>query len=118
MKDAVLLTGGAGFIGSHLLRDLLCRGERVVVLDNFDPYYLPSIKRSNLTEACSDIPAGTCQVIEGDIRNASIYSGAVPEAGPYHSIIHLAAQTGVRPSLGNPGLYMDVNVNGTALLYV
>ena len=94
----VLITGGAGFIGSHVVEALLARGEAVTVLDDFNDFYDPALKRRNV--------AGFPQVIEGDIR------GKLP-AGKFDAIIHLAARAGVRPSLAQPRLYSDVNIAGT-----
>lgn len=108
-KRSVLVTGGAGFIGSHLVDTLLKAGDRVVVLDNFNDFYNPAVKRANVAEH-----AGHSQftLIEGDIRQQSDVRRAF-EHGPFEVVAHLAAMAGVRPSLDNPSLYMDVNVLGT-----
>lgn len=98
----ILLTGGAGFIGSHLLERLLARGEDVTVLDDFNDYYDPAIKRRNL-------PASGFRLVEQDLRDAA---PLVAELKP-DVLIHLAARAGVRPSLRDPGLYESVNVAGT-----
>ncbi len=101
----VLLTGGAGFIGSHLLERLLARGDTVSVIDDFNDYYDPAIKRRNL-------PESGFRLHERDIRDAaSIVAEEKPEA-----VIHLAARAGVRPSLKDPALYESVNVQGTLVL--
>jgi UDP-glucuronate 4-epimerase len=94
----VLVTGGAGFIGSHVVEALLKRGEDVTALDDFNDFYDPALKRRNV--------AGFPRVIEADIR------GTLP-AERFDAIIHLAARAGVRPSLAQPRLYTDVNVLGT-----
>ncbi len=94
----VLVTGGAGFIGSHVVEALLKRGDDVAALDDFNDFYDPALKRRNV--------AGFPRVIEGDIR------GKLP-AEKFDAIIHLAARAGVRPSLAQPRLYTDVNVAGT-----
>ena len=112
VDDLVLVTGAAGFIGSHLTETLLARGNRVVALDNFDSYYDPSIKRRNLARASSN---ANCRLIEGDIRDASVVSQTFAW-GPFSTIVHLAARAGVRPSLEDPALYADVNVAGTIQL--
>jgi len=109
---ATLVTGGAGFIGSHLVDLLLGRGEEVVVLDDFNDYYDPAWKRRNLE------PAGGrpgFHLVEGDIRDA----GAVARAfavRPVRRVVHLAARAGVQPSLRDPALYADANVTGTAIV--
>jgi UDP-glucuronate 4-epimerase len=109
---AILVTGGAGFIGSHVSEALLARGEDIVCLDNFDDFYCPSIKRRNL-EAAVRQPRFTLE--EGDIRDSEL----VDRLFDRHSIgavIHLAARAGVRPSIKEPALYADVNVTGTVHL--
>ncbi len=109
---SILVTGGAGFIGSHLVEALLSQGREVVVLDNFDDFYLPEVKRNNI-EAVSQRPGFT--LVEGDIRDDQ----AVERVFAGHAIgvvVHLAARAGVRPSIQQPLLYSDVNVTGTAML--
>ncbi len=106
----ILVTGGAGFIGSHLVEALLAGGERVVVLDNFDPFYEPQVKRDNL-DAASRHPA--FRLVEGDIRDGALVEALLRE-GKIDSVVHLAARAGVRPSLADPVSYADVNVSGTA----
>jgi UDP-glucuronate 4-epimerase len=106
---SVLLTGGAGFIGSHVTDALLDRGDRVVVLDNFDDAYDPAIKYRNLADAGRD-PMFT--LVSGDIRDDETLESCL-SFGPFDAIVHLAARAGVRPSILNPGLYEDVNICGT-----
>jgi len=105
----ILVTGGAGFIGSHLCERLLGRGDEVVVLDNLNDYYDPAIKRANITEASGK---SAYTFVEGDIRDAdaleSLFSG-----NRFDVVTHLAARAGVRPSLEDPMLYQDVNCRGT-----
>lgn len=101
----VLVTGGAGFIGSHLVEALLERGDRVRVLDSFDPYYDPAVKRRNLQGALDDI-----ELLEGDLRDLGLLARAVQGVD---SVVHLAARAGVRSSLELPVSYMEVNVAGT-----
>ncbi len=108
----VLVTGGAGFIGSHLGARLLATGVRVRVLDNLDPFYDVGLKRRNLGELAAS-GADRFEVIEGDLRDAAVCRRAV--AG-VHSVVHLAALAGVRPSILDPVRYMDVNVTGTQML--
>ena len=103
----VLVTGGAGFIGSHVSAQLALQGHCVTVLDDFNDYYDPRIKRAN-------IEALGCGVLlrEGDIRNARFVQDVMAE-GKFDSIIHLAARAGVRPSLLDPMLYIQTNIVGT-----
>lgn len=107
-----LVTGGAGFIGSHLVDRLLADGGRVTVLDNFDPYYPEAIKRANLAEAAR---SPRFRLVEGDVRDPEAVDRAMREAEP-DAIVHLAATAGVRPSIDRPALYADVNVVGTVRL--
>ena len=106
---SALITGGAGFIGSHVAEALLRRGERVVVIDNFNDYYDPAIKRANgrRLQAYPD-----CQLIEGDIRDAALVERVFAEAS-VSRVAHLAAMPGVRASVRQARLYMDVNLGGT-----
>lgn len=101
------MTGGAGFIGSHLVDRLLAEHWRVTVLDNFDPWYDPTIKRRNLAPQ-SGHPR--YQLIEADIRDRAAL-GSLP--GDFDVIVHLAAKAGVRPSIADPLGYQEVNVCGT-----
>jgi len=110
--DAILITGGAGFIGSHLAERLLERGRGVVVLDNFDPFYEASIKRRNIRRA-SGHPAYT--FVEGDIRDSESLD-ALFESQSIGAAVHLAARAGVRPSIQDPILYSSVNLDGTTRL--
>jgi len=109
---AVLVTGAAGFIGSHTAERLLARGERVIGLDNFDPFYDPALKRANLSAASRD-PRFT--LVEGDIRDAALLDALFAKE-PVRAVIHLAARAGVRPSVEEPALYADVNVRGTTVV--
>jgi len=105
----VVVTGAAGFIGSHVVDGLLARGDQVVAIDSFDPFYDPRIKRLNLAAAARN-PA--FRLIEEDIRNVEKLDAALGD-GPYDAIIHLAAATGVRPSIADPLRYLRMNVEGT-----
>lgn len=107
-----LVTGGAGFIGSHLVDRLLGEGAAVVALDNFDPFYAADLKRANLADATRH---STFRLVEGDIRDAALVHDLVAELRP-DAIVHLAAKAGVRPSIVDPALYADVNVTGTVHL--
>lgn len=109
---SILLTGGAGFIGSHLAERLLSRGERVVVLDNLDDFYDPAIKRKNLASAEG---RSSFRLVVGDIRDEGALDRLMEEES-FDTVIHLAARAGVRPSIKKPVLYADVNLNGTSRL--
>ena len=106
---SVLVTGGAGFIGSHLAGRLLSKGFEVVALDNFNDYYDPRIKRRNV-ELLAGNPG--FNLAEGDIRDAKFLNDLFGRFDFSH-VVHLAAMAGVRPSIQNPRLYADVNVIGT-----
>ena len=108
----ILLTGGAGFIGSHLAEKLLERGDEVVCLDNFNDYYDPAVKRRNIA-AVLEHPAYA--LVEGDILDERLLDD-VFEGHAFDAIVHLAARAGVRPSIQQPLLYEQVNVRGTQLL--
>jgi UDP-glucuronate 4-epimerase len=111
-KRNILITGGAGFIGSHLVDSLLARGDRTVVIDNFNDFYNPATKRANIA---AHLKHANYQLVEGDLRDAEAMDKAF-SLGPFDIVVHLAAMAGVRPSLANPHLYMDVNVMGTQRL--
>jgi UDP-glucuronate 4-epimerase len=106
---AILVTGGAGFIGSHLTDRLLADGREVVVLDNFDPFYDEAAKRRNL-EGARKSPR--MRLVSGDIRDAAALEAAF-DALPIDAVVHLAARAGVRPSIEDPILYASVNLDGT-----
>jgi UDP-glucuronate 4-epimerase len=108
----VLVTGGAGFIGSHVAEALIRAGDHVDVLDNFDGFYDPAIKRSNVADLLLH-PRFT--LFEGDIRDTTVLADVFAQ-GDYDGVIHLAARAGVRPSTADPGLYDSVNVLGTTLI--
>ncbi len=103
----ILVTGAAGFIGSHVVERLLERGQGVIGLDNLDDFYDPAIKRRNLARA---LDASAFELVEGDIRDARVLDSLPDDVS---LIIHLAARAGVRPSIEQPLLYQDVNVRGT-----
>jgi UDP-glucuronate 4-epimerase len=105
----VLVTGGAGFIGSHLVERLLGRGDVVCTLDNLNDYYDPAIKRRNMESA---LRHPSFRFLEGDILDESFLARVFSEQA-FDVIVHLAARAGVRPSLERPLLYEQVNVQGT-----
>ncbi|NOY52980.1 MAG: NAD-dependent epimerase/dehydratase family protein [Deltaproteobacteria bacterium] len=105
----VLVTGGAGFIGSTLVDRLLERGDSVICLDSFDDFYDPSIKRCNL-EMVSNHPGFT--LLTGDIRDNAVMKKVMDDLS-FDAVIHTAARAGVRPSIEQPALYEDVNIKGT-----
>jgi UDP-glucuronate 4-epimerase len=107
-----LVTGGAGFIGSHVVDRLLAERAEVIVLDNFDPFYDRAQKESNLAAALQN---PRCRLVEVDIRDARRVTSTVQETRP-EAIVHLAARAGVRPSIADPRLYVEVNVVGTVNL--
>src|SRR5262245_9549993 len=106
-KQHYLVTGAAGFIGSHLSEALLKRGNAVTGLDNFDPFYAREVKERNLEglRALRDF-----RFVEADVARDPL-----PLDG-MEAVIHLAAKPGVRPSLEDPGAYMEANVTATARL--
>ncbi|NDJ52564.1 MAG: SDR family NAD(P)-dependent oxidoreductase [Chloroflexi bacterium] len=104
-----LVTGGAGFIGSHLVDALLTRGEQVICLDNFDDYYSPERKRRN---AAHHAQHDRYVLVEGDIRDRATIDAIFEEYQPQR-VAHLAAMAGVRASIERAPLYTEVNVNGT-----
>jgi len=105
----ILVTGGAGFIGSHVAERLLADGVEVISLDNFDEYYDPQIKRQNIAFALGQ---ESYQFIEGDIRDPDQLNHLFARSS-IEAVVHLAARPGVRPSLKQPGLYEQINVQGT-----
>lgn len=114
MAKRILVTGAAGFIGSHVAQRLLERGDRVVALDNLNDYYDPKVKRRNIEEVRAAVPDGELDFIEGDIRDGGLIDQIF--AAGIDGIVNLAAMAGVRVSLEDPALYYDVNLNGTLIL--
>ncbi len=112
MSEAILVTGGAGFIGSHLVDKLLVRGEEVVVVDDFNDYYSPKIKWRNLAQALQN---PRFHLEQGDIRDFPFLE-RVFKRYPLKIVVHLAARAGVRPSVEDPILYEEVNGLGTTNL--
>ncbi len=102
------MTGGAGFIGSHLVDRLLAEGWRVTVVDNFDPFYAPEVKRQNIVAHQGN---KNYTLVEADVRDVETCRARL--LGEYDVIVHLAAKAGVRPSIQDPIGYQEVNVRGT-----
>lgn len=115
MSNTILVTGGAGFIGSHLCERLVSRGHHVVAIDNFDPFYDESIKRRNLAQLSSE---PRFSLVEADIRDPEAVERGIRAVGidAADAIVHLAARAGVRPSIEQPLLYSQVNVDGTVAM--
>ena len=103
----IIVTGGAGFIGSHVVRSLLSEGHEVTIIDDFNDFYDPTIKRSNI----ASFPAPV-EVAEIDLRNWEAVLRVFEKTQP-DAVIHLAARAGVRPSIADPKLYIDTNITGT-----
>ncbi|HEX5726463.1 MAG TPA: GDP-mannose 4,6-dehydratase [Longimicrobiaceae bacterium] len=108
----VVVTGGAGFIGSHLCASLVRAGHTVFAVDNFDPFYDPALKRAGVAGLAA---AGDFRLVEADVRDlAGMEAGlAAAGAGGVEVVVHLAARAGVRPSIEEPYLYSQVNLDGT-----
>jgi UDP-glucuronate 4-epimerase len=103
----ILVTGGAGFIGSHLVEKLLAAGHEVAILDDFNDFYDPQIKRANISAVAKEIV-----VHDIDLRNGEKVA-EVFRKQKFDGVAHLAARAGVRPSIQQPQLYYDTNVAGT-----
>lgn len=109
-----LVTGGAGFIGSHVAEHLLAQGHRVTVFDDLNPFYDPAIKQANL-RALEAVGGDRFRFVKGDLVDRAALDAVFAGAG-IDQVIHLAARAGVRPSLLEPALYQRVNVEGTVNL--
>jgi UDP-glucuronate 4-epimerase len=105
-----LVTGAAGFIGSHVVESLLAAGHRVTGLDSFDDFYPRAVKEANVAAARA---SRAFQLVEGDVRDGALVASLL-EAETV--VVHLAARAGVRPSILQPELYASVNLGGTATL--
>ena len=110
----ILVSGGAGFIGSHLCERLLALGHDLSVVDNFNDFYDPAIKRHNYDEVAETARrlGRNLHLCEGDVRDIPFLEEVFREAAP-EAVIHLAAMAGVRPSIERPRLYAEVNLHGT-----
>jgi UDP-glucuronate 4-epimerase len=107
----MLVTGAAGFIGSHLCERLLRDGCQVIGIDNFDKFYDPAVKRQNIHSCLTN---NDFHLIEADIRDKTAMEQATVQG--VEAIVHLAALPGVRPSISQPILCCDININGTTVL--
>jgi UDP-glucuronate 4-epimerase len=113
VAKTVLVTGAAGFIGSHVVDALARRGDRVVGLDNFDAYYDPARKRRNVADVSAALPSPEAfELVEGDVRDRELVLRLFARCG-FDAVVHLAALAGVRASIGQAAHYFDVNVGGT-----
>ena len=110
MSKNILITGGAGFIGSHLVDSLLAEGGwKVTVVDDLNDFYSPDIKRANIQGVSG---SSNFKFVAADIRDVNAMR-SVFEKGEFECVVHLAARAGVRPSLLEPKLYAETNINGT-----
>ena len=110
-KERILVTGAAGFIGSHLTERLLALGHQVIGIDNFDPFYPAALKRQNLAAALAH---PSFQLIEGDCAEAADVERAFD--GGIDAVVHLAARAGVRPSIQDPLGYTRANIVATQVM--
>jgi UDP-glucuronate 4-epimerase len=106
-REKILVTGGAGFIASHLCEALLAEGAELVVLDDFNDFYEVSIKRGNIAGFRDRIT-----LVEGDIRDVALVDSLFAEHA-FAKVFHFAARAGVRPSISDPRLYVSTNIDGT-----
>jgi UDP-glucuronate 4-epimerase len=113
MPKVVLVTGGAGFIGSHVAEFLLLRGDRVIIVDEINDYYDVRIKQSNLDHL--ERTYENLRVFRGDICDTDLMGEVFESERPTH-ICHLAARAGVRPSIADPFIYVHSNIEGTTRL--
>lgn len=112
IPQTILVTGAAGFIGSHLSERLIAGGATVIGLDNFDPFYDADVKRANIADC---LTSDRFQLIEGDIRDRGCVR-SILQNDVVDIIVHLAAKAGVRPSIEDPVAYQDTNINGTVVM--
>jgi UDP-glucuronate 4-epimerase len=112
LSKTILVTGAAGFIGSHTAQAFLARGDRVLGLDNLNNYYAPARKRANLAEVAAARGSRLFRFVEGDVRDRGLV-GQLFAQQRIDAVVHLAAMAGVRASVEAPQLYYDVNLTGT-----
>lgn len=108
----ILVTGGAGFIGSHVAKKLIERGDSVVIVDNFNDYYNPQLKEDRVKNVLGGLDF---KLYRGDIRDQELME-EIFQKEEIDKVVHLAAMAGVRNSLKDPLLYEEVNVRGTMIL--
>lgn len=108
----ILVTGGAGFIGSAVAKKLVERGDRVLILDNFNDYYDPQLKRDRVNVFLKGVDVA---LFEGDIRDVALVE-KIFSREKVEKVVHLAAMAGVRNSLEHPLQYVDINIIGTTVL--
>lgn len=113
--QCILITGAAGFIGSHVAQAVLSRGDRVVGLDNFDDVYPRALKERNVAEVRAAHPNARFDLIEGDANDFALVTSLLATHKP-HGVIHLGARGGVRPSIEQPALYSRVNIEATTAM--
>jgi UDP-glucuronate 4-epimerase len=113
-KKIVLVTGGAGFIGSHVADVLSTRGDKVIIVDEMNDYYDIRLKEANL-DYLNKKHGGNCVVYRGNICDIAFIQGVFETERPTH-ICHLAARAGVRPSIVDPYIYVHSNIEGTTRL--
>ena len=111
MRSRILVTGAAGFVGSHISAALLARGDEVVGLDSFDDYYSPARKHANVEEVRQGPGGERFTMVEGDIRDRDLMRRLLQDG--FHAVAHLAGLAGVRASVDSPHAYVEVNVGGT-----
>jgi len=105
--EKILVTGGAGFIASHLCEALLADGSEIVVIDDFNDFYDPEIKRGNISGFRDRVT-----LVEGDIRDVAVVDSLFADYS-FDKVFHFAARAGVRPSIADPRLYVSTNIDGT-----
>jgi len=109
----ILLTGAAGFIGSHFAETLLIKGHEIISIDNLNPFYDPAVKERNLKEVRTKAASpGQWVDLRGDIRDREFVEKVFENHQP-EEVVHLAAMAGVRPSIADPLTYQEVNIRGT-----
>jgi UDP-glucuronate 4-epimerase len=113
MTDSILLTGAAGFIGSHVAERLLTAGASVVGVDNFDPFYDPAEKRANLEPSLAHDAYTFIEADCADPASLEAKLDGLPGGGRFDVVVHLAAKAGVRPSIEDPGGYVRANLVAT-----
>ena len=112
-NNIILVTGGAGFIGSNFCRFLLEKSFKVICIDNFDTFYSEEIKWKNIEDLRNN---SSFKLIKNDIRNQVVLDEIFKKYN-INLVVHLAAKAGVRKSISNPNDYFDVNVNGSICLF-